>query len=124
MNITRRDLRIGAAIGGALIAAWFAATRTKLLYAYRGGTLSQVHAVCDSGIGQFGRLLNTTAAAECNSIDNAVTWWNVAGAAGLLLTAACGIMLIYRAQHKPPTEAEEVSAGRRRPASGLQSPPT
>lgn len=101
MNITKRHLWTGMITGVALIIAWFAAMHTKLLYAYRGGTLSQVHAVCDSGIGQFGRLMSARAAAECNSIDNTVTWWNVAGVAGLLLALACGGLLIYRAQHKP-----------------------
>jgi hypothetical protein len=116
MNITSTQLRLGATAGVALIAAWFAAMHTTLILAYKGGTLAQVHAMCGSSIGQFGRLLNTIAAAECNSIDNTVTWWNVAGAAGLLLAVTCGATLLYRAQHKPPANAESISAGRQNPA--------
>jgi hypothetical protein len=116
MNVTSTQLRLGAAAGIALIAAWFAALHTTLILAYRGGTLAQVHAMCGSSIGQFGRLLNATAAAECNSIDNTVTWWNVAGAAGLLLAVTCGAMLLYLAQHKPPADTESIPAGHQRSA--------
>ena len=101
MNITGTQLRIGAAAGIALIFAWFAATRTTLLLAYRGGTLSQVHAICDSSVGQLGRLMSARAATECSNIDNALTWWNVAGIAGVLLAAGCGALLAYRAAHRP-----------------------
>ena len=100
--MTSTQLRIGAAAGVALIFAWFAATRTTLILAYKGGTLAQVHAICGSSIGQFGRLLNHAAAAECNSIDNTLTWWNLAGAAGALLAFGCGALLTWRAQHKQP----------------------
>lgn len=93
----------GIAAGLALIAAWYAATRTTLLIAYGSPaagtrTLAQVQGICDSSFGTFARTMSAQGAAGCGHIDSLSTSWNAAGFAGLLLAAAAGIVLIYRAQ--------------------------
>ena len=97
MNAHRRPWT-GIAIGLALIAVWYAVTRTSLILAYRGGTLSQVQGICDSSIGRFSRALSAQGAANCNHIDSLSTWWNAAGFAGLFLAIACAGWLIYQSQ--------------------------
>jgi hypothetical protein len=100
-RITDRQLWGGVTTGLAAIAGWFAATHTTLLLAYRGGTLSQVQGICDSGIGQLGRAMSTQAAASCSQVDTYSMWLNLAGFAGLMLAIASAALLAYRAQHRP-----------------------
>jgi hypothetical protein len=88
----------GITAGLILIAVWFAVTRTTLVLAYRGGTLSQVQGICDSSLGRFGRAMSAQGAAGCNHIDGLATWWNAAGVAGLLLIVASAAVLIYQSQ--------------------------
>jgi hypothetical protein len=99
--ITERHLWTGLATGIAAIAAWFVATRTTLLLAYKGGTLSQVQGICDSGLGRLGRAMYTQAATNCNSVDSYSMWLNLLGFAGLLLAVASVAVLFYRSQHRP-----------------------
>ena len=100
--MTARKLAWDGVIGGLfLIGAWFAATRTTFWYAYRGGSLSQVQGLCDSGLGRLSRALSAQGAAECSHIDSVSANWNITGFAGLLLAVASAAWLVYQAQHKP-----------------------
>lgn len=95
-----KNLRSILALGLVLIAGWFAATHTTLIYAWKGGSLSQVQSICDSGLGRLSRGLSASGAAECSRIDSLSMWWNVAGFAGLLAAVVAGFLLIYRAQQR------------------------
>jgi hypothetical protein len=101
MRSTDRRFLAGLITGIAGIVIWFVATRTTLLLAYRGGSLSQVQAICSSGIGQLGRIMSTQANAECASIDRYAMWLNVLGFAALLLVIGSAGVLIYRAMQRP-----------------------
>lgn len=91
------------ALGGGVLAVigWVALTRTTFFLAYgQGGTLTlhQVQGLCDSSIGQVGQLLSSSAAGNCASVDTWATMANLAGAAGLLLAVAAGVVLAWRSQ--------------------------
>jgi hypothetical protein len=110
MNANQRPWA-GIVIGGGLIALWYIVTRTTLALAYRGGTLSQVQGMCNSNLGMVSRAMSARGDAACNHISALSTWWNLAGFTGLALILGCGAWLIYRSQHKPPADAESISAG-------------
>jgi hypothetical protein len=107
-RVTDRQLWGGVATGLAVIAGWFTATHTTLLLAYRGGSLSQVQGICDSGLGQLGRAMSAQTAARCSQVDSYSMWLNVAGFAGLMLAIASAALLAYRAQHQSPSGAADV----------------
>ena len=88
----------GIVIGGGLVVAWYIATRTTIVLAYKAGTLSQVQGICDSSTGRLARALSAQGAADCSHIDSISMWWNLAGFAGLALVIGCGAWLIYRSQ--------------------------
>lgn len=83
----RRDQNLAGwlTVGLVLIAAWYLATRTTLLFAYRAGTLAQVQSLCDSGLGRIARGMSAQGAARCGHVDSLAMWLNLAGIAGVLL---------------------------------------
>lgn len=93
-----KNLRTVLALGLVAVAGWFAAVHTTLIYAWKGGSLSQVQGICDSSLGRFSQALSSNGAAECAHIDSLAMWWNLAGFAGLLAAGVAGFLLIYRAQ--------------------------
>lgn len=97
---------IGAVLGVALIAVWFAATRTTMWNAYGNQdtgirSLAQAQGVCNSDIGQISQTMSAQGAANCAGINHTAMLWNAAGFAGLLLAIISVAMLAYRAQHRP-----------------------
>jgi hypothetical protein len=106
-RITDRQLWGAVATGLAAIVGWFAATHTTLLLAYRGGSLSQVQGICDSGLGQLGRAMSAQAEASCSQVDTYSMWLNVAGFAGLMLAIASAALLAYRSQHRSPLSQQQ-----------------
>lgn len=94
--MTRISTWAGAGI--LLIAAWAVIPNTTWFIAYRGGDLARVHALCNSGIGEFAQAMNHTAATSCASVDSTYAWVNIAGIAGLVCLAIAG-WLWWRAAH-------------------------
>lgn len=97
----------GAVLGIALIAGWFAATRTTMWNAYGNQdtgirTLSQAQGICDSDIGQLSRTMSVQGAANCAAIDHTAMLWNAAGFTGLLLLVICAVVLGFHAAGRRP----------------------
>ena len=57
--------------------------------------------ICDSAIGQIGRVLSVPAAVNCGSVDTYAKWLNITGVAGCFLTVTCGAILGYRIERRP-----------------------
>jgi hypothetical protein len=85
-----------AIVGGLSAILGFLLLYTPVFLKYNGGSLSDVHAICNSGIGVLGRLLNATAGSECGSINNWFAVGQFALWAGLAVAVAGVTWLLVR----------------------------
>jgi hypothetical protein len=86
-------------LGGLSAAAGFLLLYTQLFVAYQGGTVSDVHAMCTSGVGALARGLNSTAASECSSVGGKYSTGMFLLWAGLALVAIDAFWYFARARN-------------------------
>jgi hypothetical protein len=97
---SRKNLAIGLMIGGALVAiAGFLTMNTQLVLAYKGGTLANVHGLCQN---PFAVLGGQNLIHECAAINSSYTLAEVALWGGLVVGVAGLILLIVLAAQRRP----------------------
>lgn len=79
------------AVGVLAAVAGYATMNTKIVLAYRGGTLANVHALCASPLAQA-----LGGGSACSSVDADYTLASVALYGGLLLAAAGLVVLLIQ----------------------------
>lgn len=88
-------------LGGIAGLVGFLLLYTPILLKYQGGTLSDVHSLCNSGIGILGRALDSTANNECGSIGSWYSTGMVLLWGGVVTAVSGAIWWIARTSRRP-----------------------
>lgn len=89
-----------AIVGGIAAVIGFLLLYTPLFLKYGGGTLSDVHSVCDSGLGVLARGFDSQVGSACSSVSNWFAFATFLLWAGIVTAISGGIWYVTRLQRK------------------------